>query len=364
MDALRTALQPLNLGGILTWLAVALALPADGAEAAAWAALLAFLVLFLAHSFVGQRARTAHVLLALQSLCALAIVVAAPRGGTAPVLLVVVVAQAAHWLSPRATAALALGLDAALYLILREAGHPAPLIVAIVYAGFQGFAALTAHYARAAMESRDALARVNADLLATRALLADSARSAERLRVSRELHDVAGHHLTALTLNLRALAADPAVADRPELARCQALARDLLADIRGIVRTMREDRGLDLATALRALAAPFPRPALDLHIEAGVRVDDPAVAEALLRLVQEALTNAARHGEAARLQVRIARAQGRVTVHVEDDGQLAGPVRAGNGLCGMRERLEALGGQLAWSATPQGGMAIDAWLPA
>lgn len=365
MDALRTALQPLNLAGLLTWLAVALALPADGAAPLAWAGLGGFLVLFFAHSFVdARRTGIVRVLLVLQSACALAVVAAAPRGGTSPVLLVVIVAQAAHWLSPRATIALALALDVALYLLLRHAGHGAALIVATIYAGFQGFAALTAHYAATAVQSRDALARVNADLLATRALLADSARDAERLRVARELHDVAGHKLTALMLNLRVLQTEPDLANRPELHVAQGMASELLGDLRDVVHALRDSRGLDLATALRALAAPMPRPALELHIDDEVRVDDPAVAEAVLRLVQEALTNAARHAGAVRLSVRLARVGDALSIHVEDDGRVRGPIREGSGLTGMRERIAALGGELACSRAPHGGLAIDARLPA
>ncbi|MEL2266475.1 histidine kinase, partial [Klebsiella pneumoniae] len=81
----------------------------------------------------------------------------------------------------------------------------------------------------------DDLARVNADLLATRALLADSARDAERLRLARELHDVAGHKLTAMRLNLRALAADPVLAGREGLVLAEQLSGELLADIRQVV---------------------------------------------------------------------------------------------------------------------------------
>ena len=364
--ALRTLLQPLNLAGVLTWLAVALSLRAEsGAMGPTWAALLAFLALFLAQSFVGEsRVALARGMVALQALCALAVVALAPRGGTSPVLLVVLVAQAAHWLSPRATLGLALVLDIALWALLQRAGHPAPLTVAVVYAGFQGFAALTAHYAETAMRSRDALARVNADLLATRALLADSARDAERLRLARELHDVAGHKLTALRLNLRVLEGDPALAARPELALSQQLAQELLGDLRGVVHALRDGRGLDLATALRALAAPLPRPALELHIDPEVRVDDPAVAEALLRLVQEALTNAARHADADRLSVRLSRDGDGLRVHVEDDGRVRGALREGSGLTGMRERIAALGGEFACSRTPSGGLALHARLPA
>lgn len=366
MDVLRTLLQPLNLAGLLTWLAVALSLPADdAADPRAWAVLVAFLGMFFAHSFIGaNRPRLAAGLLALQAACALALVALAPRGGTAPVLLVVLVAQGAHWLSPRATIALALTLDIGLWALLAHAGHPAPLTVAVVYAGFQAFAALTAHYASSALRSRDALARVNADLLATRALLADSARDAERLRMARELHDVAGHKLTALMLNLRVLRSDPALAARPEIDVAQRMAQELLGDLRDVVHALRDTRGLDLATALRALAAPMPRPSLELQIADDVRVDDPAVAEALLRLVQEALTNAARHADADRLCVRIAREGGTIAVHVEDDGRVRGAIREGSGLTGMRERIAAHGGTVAWSRTAQGGLAIDARLPA
>ncbi|WJM85507.1 hypothetical protein QUF31_21345 [Dickeya chrysanthemi] len=83
------------------------------------------------------------------------------------------------------------------------------------------------------------------------------------------------------------------------------LARELLGDIRSVVQSLRDDAGLDLHTALHALAAPFPKPVLQLQIDPAVRVSDPQIAEALLRLVQEALTNAARHGEADTVQVSL-----------------------------------------------------------
>lgn len=62
--------------------------------------------------------------------------------------------------------------------------------------------------------------------------------------------------------------------------------------------------------------------------------------------------------------MRIARGEGGLRVHVEDDGRLRGPLREGNGLAGMRERVAALGGEVAWSHSASGGMAIDASLPA
>ncbi|MGH8078688.1 MAG: sensor histidine kinase, partial [Lysobacter sp.] len=202
-----------------------------------------------------------------------------------------------------------------------------------------------------------------ADLLATRALLADSARDAERLRVARELHDVAGHKLTAMTLNLRVLAGDPTLAGRHELAIAQQMAAELLGDIRNVVQALRDSRGLDLRTALHALAAPMPKPTLALSIDGDVHVTDAATAEAVLRLVQEALTNSARHADADTVSVSLRREGRRLTVTVEDDGLVRGPVHEGNGLAGMRERIAAADGTMALSTNDRGAMRIDASLP-
>lgn len=364
---LRTLLQPMNLAALITCLAVGLALHVENVadRPLMGSLLLAFLLALLSADLVPHRWRDVvlPLLLTTQAACALALVWLAPRGGTAPVLLVVLVAQLATTYPARVLVPLVIALNAALYLALREAGYRDPLIVTMLYAGFQAFAALTAHYARTAESSRDALALVNADLLATRALLADSARDAERLRVARELHDVAGHKLTAMTLNLRALAADPALAERPELTVAQQLSSELLGDIRNVVQALRDARGLDLATALQALAAPLPRPRLRLDIDPTLEITDPLLADTVLRVVQEALTNSARHGDASVLQVVLRRHDGTMRVHVQDDGRARGPLREGNGLAGMRERVEAAGGQLSFSIGAQGAVRLDASLP-
>ena len=364
---LRHLLQPLNLAGLFTMASVGLTLRwvPDGQQPTAIALLLAFAAAFLARDVVAARwPMPGHVLLVVQPLLALYLVRMTPGLGTAQILLVVwTVVAVIEWPVWIALAAVLLA-DLGTWLLLRQAGHESPLTVVLLYAGFQAFAALCAHYARSAELARDRLALVNADLLATRALLADAARDAERLRVARELHDVAGHKLTALTLNLRALGAEPAFAARDEVRIAQQLARELLGDIRGIVQAMRDARGLDLATALRALAAPLPKPALQLRIDDEVRIDDPACAEVVLRTVQEALTNAARHAGAETVTVTLERRAGELHLAIEDDGRLRGPLHPGNGLGGMRERIEGDGGRIAFGQNARGGLRIDAWLPA
>jgi len=368
MFRLRAPKDPMLLAGLVTWAAVVLGLRVEQSTQPVlmWTLATVYLLAFLSADLLPRRWErwVLPVALLAEAGCALALVWLAPRGGTAPVLLVVLVAQLALVMPARITVSVLAVLNVSLYLLLRAAGYSEPLLVTTLYIGFQAFAALVAHYARTAEASRDALARVNADLLATRALLADTARGNERLRVARELHDVAGHKLTALTLNLRLLARDPALAARTELATSRRLATELLSDLRGLVAAMRHDAGLDLATALRALAAPLPRPRLRLDIGDDVQVHDAAVAEAILRTVQEALTNAARHADADQLTVSLQREGSRLHLRIDDDGRVRGPIREGNGLAGMRERLAGLGGTVSVTTGIAGALRIEAELPA
>lgn len=366
-ERLRQAFAPLNLAAAFTLAAIGYGLRyevAPGRQLLVWLLLGITLAAILAVDWMPRHSLQRALSYLVQAACAFALIAMAPRTGVAPVVLVILIAELAMEYRSRTVIALAVLINTALYGALLAGGHGTPHIQVALYIGFQAFAALTTHYARSAELARDRLALVNADLLATRALLADSARDNERLRVARELHDVAGHKLTAMTLNLRALAADPAFAGRQEIALAQQLSAELLSDIRSIVQAMRFDQGLDLAIALRALAAPLPRPSLRLQIDDSVRVTDPAIAEAVLRLVQEALTNSARHADADVVHVSLTCRDGRLRIHVEDDGRVSAPVREGNGLSGMRERIAAVGGRIELGTSERGALRIDASLPA
>ncbi len=88
-----------------------------------------------------------------------------------------------------------------------------------------------------------------------------------------------------------------------------------------------------------------------------------AQAEAVLRAVQEGLTNAVKHSQAHTLWVVLRRDGDALRLDIRDDGRGSGAVRAGNGLNGMRERLEAIGGGLDVQRTATGGVHLQAWLP-
>lgn len=364
-EVVRRIALPLHLAGLVSVAAVGVSFLHQDIPYAPlhWVLLSLFAVCSVSQHGWPEFSARRIAMIVLEIACALGLVWLAPHQGTAPALLVMVIAQLSMLWPPRVVLVIALLLDAALYAVLRVAGFENAALIVGVYFGFQGFAALIGYYARSAWKARDALALVNADLLATRALLADSARDAERLRVARELHDVAGHKLTAMKLNLRALAADPALAQRSEVRIAQQLSSELLDDIRSVVQAMRDTRGLDLHTALRALAAPMPRPALQLEIAPDAIVNDPAVAETLLRVVQEALTNAARHADADTLFVQLSRQGDALLLRIEDDGQRGVRLREGNGLSGMRERIAAAHGTLDLDTNPRGALRIAARIP-
>lgn len=368
---------PLNLAGLLTWAAIAWEVVVLGTGTPPWrdaptppallaALLLAYLALFaavLGHEESAEPPPYLRVLVLLQYVLVFVVMLLA-RSSTLPILLILCAVQAIHGWAPRPTAVLLVAVNLCLYLVYAYVWrYPAPAIGVLMVGCFQAFAASAAWFGISAERARAELAAANADLLATRSLLAESARDGERLRLSRELHDVAGHKLTALKLNLAALARDPRFAAEPQVALCSRLADELLADIRGVVQQMREGEGLELGPAIAALATPFPRPRLHLQVDPEARVGSLAQAEALLRTVQEGLTNAARHSQAGNLWVVLRREAGGLRLDIRDDGRGRGELRPGNGLGGMRERLEGAGGRLDVRRTDTGGVHLQAWLP-
>lgn len=284
--------------------------------------------------------------------------------GLNPILLVLVAAQLPGFLSLPSGLAVMAVLDGILYLLLREVHEQfRPLFNVAVYATFQFFAMLTTWFAFRAERANALLAAANADLLATRSLLEEGARDGERLRLSRELHDVAGHALTALQLHLELARRLPDEAQRlARIEAAQGLAESLLREIRGVVSQLRRHDGIDLPSALRALCLGFPGVEVRLDVDAGLRVADVERAETLARVVQEALTNAVRHGRARRIDVRLWRDGDRVRLDVIDDGRGAAGVVEGNGLTGMRERLAVHGGEVRWDSAPGSGLRLRASL--
>ena len=292
--------------------------------------------------------------------------IAAHRSGVTPILLVLLVAVLAARLQGRELFLWFVAINVAFVAIMAwgwRLGGANLWLTAVAHGSFQAFAVLLMRIARRAEDMADRLRATNAELLTTRTLLAESARDQERLRLSRELHDVAGHGLTALKLNLESLARDPRQPDPQRLALCASLADELLQNLRSVVQQMRGDPGIDLRSAIERLGLPFLRPRLRLQLAGADGITERDQVEAVLRAVQEGLTNAARHGHARELHVSLAPDGQEWLLRIEDDGRAPDDLQPGGGLSGMHERFEQLGGQLRAARSSLGGLQLEARWP-
>jgi len=203
----------------------------------------------------------------------------------------------------------------------------------------------------------------------------------ERARIAREMHDVVAHGMSVIAVQAAAgreiVHADP---DRAAevFARIEGVGREALAELRrmlGVLRTT-GDEGVSLSPQpgigdIAACVAESCESGVPtaLVVEGDRRPLAPGVELAAFRIVQEALTNVLKHaGRSASAQVRLVYDRDSLVVEVVDDGK--GAVSAlsgagtGNGLIGMRERVEIYGGELASGPRPGGGFAVRAVLPA
>ncbi len=189
----------------------------------------------------------------------------------------------------------------------------------------------------------------------------------ERRRLERDVHDGAQQHLVALAVNLRlasALARGDPVRAAELLERQAGAAEDAVDTLRtlsrGIYPAVLTDRGLPAALAAAAATSPLP---VQVCAE-GVGRYPAAVEAALYFAAVEALQNAAKHSGARSVQVRVAADPQAVTVTVTDDGRGFDPAQAaGAGLANMRDRLDAVGGDLALDSAPGRGARILAAAP-
>ncbi|HSG39523.1 MAG TPA: histidine kinase [Thermoanaerobaculia bacterium] len=235
-------------------------------------------------------------------------------------------------------------------------------LIAFYLAG-QLFADGLCRDALSGLRARRALLRAHSELRETRDLLAQSSRLAERLRISRELHDLLGHRLTALNLHLEVLSHLTEGRGLHHATQAQTLAKLLLGDVRATVSAMRAEPGLNLDASLSAMVEAIPRPRIHLDVPVGLGLEDPERAHTLLRCVQEIVTNAVRHSGADNLWIEVVRVGDRVELKAWDDGLGAENCRPGNGLAGLSQRLADLGGTIEFASAKEMGFRITVRIP-
>jgi two-component system sensor histidine kinase DesK len=187
------------------------------------------------------------------------------------------------------------------------------------------------------------------------------AATAERERIGRDLHDLLGHTLSLITLKLelsRKLFDRDVEAAKREVEDAEKVARHALAEVRAAVTGIRAtDIAAELAAARLMLESSSVRlehsviPALPLETERGLSL-----------VLREAVTNISRHALATRVQISFEIASSGLLFRIVDDGR-GGIGEDGNGLCGMRERVRALGGSLSIDSPPGRGTTIAIQVP-
>ncbi|MFJ2377480.1 sensor histidine kinase [Streptomyces sp. NPDC087769] len=221
-------------------------------------------------------------------------------------------------------------------------------------------------------------------------LVAEQARSRERARIAQDMHDVLGHDLSLIALSAGALKLAPGLDEAHRAAAGEIRARaaasvERLGEVIGLLREEADEEeprpsqpsqpsGTGIARLVEeAAAAGLP---VVLRVEGEAGAISPAAARAAHRVVQEALTNAAKHAPGARVDVRVTHAAGETTVRVEN-GPAPAPARAedvpgtGRGLIGLDERVRLTGGEFAYGpheggfahGPHEGGFAVTARIP-
>lgn len=261
------------------------------------------------------------------------------------------IAVAAHHLKTRTCWLMLLVIGVAWYLIRVFSWQDANALTDTILVGtFHAFGLVSSLSSLASAKANERTQALNRELTATQNLLNEVSKENERTRIARDLHDLLGHHLTALTINLQVAGRLSEGEAREKVEQCHGLAKLLLSDVREAVSTLRETPILTLQELLTLAIKDVPQLAIKLDIDDDLSLNDVNTAEVLLRSVQEAITNTLRHSNAKNMVISSTMSHGKLSLRIKDDGSNSGMPQPGNGLTGMRERVERLNGQFEFSS--------------
>jgi two-component system sensor histidine kinase DesK len=203
--------------------------------------------------------------------------------------------------------------------------------------------------------------RINRQLRRANEEIENLAKVAERERIARDLHDVLGHTLSVITLKSELagkLIDRDSQAARKEISEVEQISRQALSDVRDAIRGYRSQ---GLVAELAQAKTTLETAGVTVQCDAATTMKLPAVQESVLSLaVREAVTNVVRHARARTCRMRLEQQNGSCRLEIQDDGCGASNSE-GNGLRGMRERVEMLGGTL--SRNTEAGTRLTITLP-
>lgn len=313
---------------------------------------------------VGQRSRTGQIaLVGIEIACVIAMAALPHRGDPGP-LLAPVALQAALLFETRAAVCVVIAQSLLIWLARWQfLSDPMSWLYWALNLAAEVIAVGAVHVLRREAETSLKLGRMNAELRATQALLAESAAQTERTRISRELHDAWGHDLTALSLQLEYASHVSPELTRTSVVEARDLAKSLLAKVRDVVGTLRRYEGHDIKPVLEALATGAPQLKVHLDIPDTLALQSAEAAQTLMRSAQEIITNTLRHAGARNLWLTLRTWDDGVRLDSLDDGEGTDQLSLGNGLKGLLERFQQQGGKITFDTARGRGFRVRAWIP-
>lgn len=309
------------------------------------ATLLSFIVLFFSNTI---RDKNRNVIktksIVFTQVLIVWVLISVDKYNVSPILLCLVSSQLTGLFTRFQSMIFLLVVNAGYYFILTNSDPSRGIIHVSIIFVLQLFAYSTLDIVRREKEAKEKISAINQELIATRFMLKTSTKKQERLRISRDLHDILGHQLTALSLNLEVSMHKVPVEYKDMLNDNLQQAKNVLRNVRGVVKEMRNEDQFDLVVALDELFDHLPN--CNLSIENPLNVNSISLKYQLIDCLQEGISNGLRHGYASQFNLTCQRDNNILTLQLIDNGNGVINNIAGNGLTGMKERLAEFNGSI------------------
>jgi len=294
-----------------------------------------------------ERRQAFFIVLALQLLTACALMLLVPLSFL-PILSIIWVAILPHVFSLKNSLLITLLVVITWFALYQWRWEEQNVILtALLYSTFHLFSVFMNYETVKSEKAAQEALRLNQELKAAQLLLAESSRQNERTRIARDLHDLLGHHLTALSINLQVAQHLTEGEAHKKVSQCHSLAKLLLSDVREAVSSIRSSDSVQFEALIDATNDLFPSLSINKQIGFQFSLEQLDIAQALLNCTQELVTNAVKHGRANNVWLTLKQDIGTIVFEFYDDGLGPSDWQEGNGIKGMRERIALVGGTLA-----------------
>ena len=265
----------------------------------------------------------------------------------AAILFVLIATQLPSMFTRKQSISLMFVMTSAHFIISYDDGVISSFFQVIIYFMLQMFGFSAIETIQREEKAKEELAIINQELLATRFMLKTTSQKQERLRISRDLHDVIGHQLTALSLNLEVAKHKVSEEFKPLLEDNLQLAKTLLTDVRQVVKEMRDQEQFDLVSSLESLINQLPN--CQLKVISSADINSLQLKQQLMFCLQEGVSNALRHGKANLFTFTSEKTDNNLMIELADNGsanKASSNTNFGSGLAGMKERLIDFAGEV------------------